>query len=481
MENSKSAIRNPRFPILAGHEILKATGGILIRGNADRVFHGISTDSRNISEGNLFISLKGGRFDGHDFLDAAVRGGAVGLLVQRELAKNEEFAGITVICVDNTLSALGDIAHFWRKKFHIPVIAITGSSGKTTTKEMTAHITGLTRKVSKTEGNFNNLIGLPLTIFQINDQHEVVILEMGTNTPGEIGRLTRIAEPDIGLISNIGPAHLEGLKSLTAIREEKGDLFQNMAGEGIVIINRDDEEVGILDSRWRGRRVTFGVKRNADVLAENIRTRGGEGVSFTLKTDGVGQEITIATLGLHNVYNALAAAAVCWALGMEHHTICRGLATFKPLSGRMEVHRLRNGAFLLDDTYNANPASVREALRTLKDLKEDHESTVIMADMLELGEMVEEMHEGIGFLMAETGVGTIFLRGRFSRATAEGAIRGGMSESQIFFPETPSEIVAHLKASLKKGDWVLVKGSRKMRMEEIVQEIIGAFGRTEGF
>ena len=218
---------------------------------------------------------------------------------------------------------------------------------------------------------------------------------------------------------------------------------------------------------------------DADVSAENIRTRGEQGVSFTFKIGGIGQEITMATVGLHNIENALAAVAVCQALGMEHHTICRGLATFKPLSGRMEVHRLRNGTFLIDDTYNANPASVREALKTLKDLKEDHESTVIMADMLELGERVEEMHEGIGSLMAQTGVGTIFLRGRFSRATAKGAIRGGISDKRIFFPETAGEVVVHLRSSLKKGDWVLVKGSRKMRMEEVVQEITRAFGLVE--
>jgi len=491
MENSKSPLaplsqrgdggifRNPRFPILAGHEILKATGGTLIRGSADRMFHGVSTDSRDMSEGNLFVPLKGERFDGHDFLGAAVRGGAVGLLVQRDAvdnADNEEFKDIAVIRVDDTLRALGDIAHLWRKRFHAPVIAITGSSGKTTTKEMTAHIAGLTRKVIKTEGNFNNLIGLPLTIFQINDQHEVVILEMGTNTPGEIGRLTRIAAPDIGLITNIGPAHLDGLGSLDAIREEKGDLFQNMAGEGIAIINRDDGEVGVLDGRWQGRRITFGMSRDADVSAGNIITRREQGVIFTLKIGGIGQEITMATVGLHNIYNALAAAAVCHVLGMEHHIICRGLTTFKPLSGRMEVHRLRNGAFLIDDTYNANPASVREALKTLKDLKEGHESTVIMADMLELGERVEEMHEGIGSLMAQTGVGAIFLRGRFSWAVAEGAIRGGMPINRILLPEISEEIVTRLKSSLKKGDWVLVKGSRKMRMEEVVQEIIRVFG-----
>jgi UDP-N-acetylmuramoyl-tripeptide--D-alanyl-D-alanine ligase len=479
MENNKSVIRNRRSPVITGSEILEATGGILIGGSAERIFQGISTDSRDISEGNFFIPLKGERFNGHNFLDVAVRAGATGFIVRGESANNEGFKDITVIRVDDTLNALGCIAHFWRKKFHIPIVAITGSSGKTTTKEMSAHIAGLTKKVAKTEGNFNNLIGLPLTIFQINDQHEVAILEMGTNTPGEIGKLTRIAAPDIGLITNIGPAHLEGFGSIDAIREEKGELFQYMPAGSIAIVNRDDEEVGILGDRWRGKRITFGMKMDADVSAENIRTRGDRGVSFTLNMAGTSREVTMATVGLHNIYNALAAAASCRALGLEPHTIYRGLATFKSISGRMEIHRLRNGAFLIDDTYNANPVSVREALKTLNDLKGNHESTVIMADMLELDERVEEMHRAVGSFMAETGVGTVFLRGSFSRATAEGAIRGGIPDKRIFFPETTAEIVAYLRASLNKGDWVLVKGSRKMKMEEISREIIRTFGLME--
>lgn len=482
MEKSKSVIRNRCSPVLTSSEVLEATGGTLIRGSAERIFHGVSTDSRNISRGNFFVPLKGERFNGHDFLDAAVRAGASGFIAQEDAvdnANNEGFKDITLIRVDDTLKALGCIANFWRKKFHIPVVAITGSSGKTTTKEMTAHIAGITKKVVKTEGNLNNLIGLPLTIFQITDQHEVAILEMGTNTPGEIGRLTCIAAPDIGLITNIGPAHLEGFGSIDAIREEKGDLFQQMPGEGIAIVNRDDGEVGILDSRWRGKRITFGMKGDADVSAENISTPGEMGVSFTLKIGGTSREITMPTVGLHNIYNALAAAASCRALGMDSHTICRGLATFKPISGRMEVHRLKNGAFLIDDTYNANPLSVREALKTLNNLKGNHESTVIMADMLELGKMAEEMHETVGSLMVESGVGNLFLRGSFSRSTAEGAIRAGMSEKRIFFPETDDEVVAYLRSSLKGGDWVLVKGSRKMRMEEITRGIIRVFGVME--
>ncbi|MGZ6240909.1 MAG: UDP-N-acetylmuramoyl-tripeptide--D-alanyl-D-alanine ligase [Syntrophales bacterium] len=230
-------------------------------GSTDTLFKGVSTDSRQIMPGSLFIPLRGEKFDGHDFIAAAVRNGAHGFLVERgyENKIREKFADKTVIRVDDTLKALGDIAHSWRKKFRVRVVAITGSSGKTTTKEMLAGIAGLTKKIIKAQGNYNNLIGLPMTVLNINAQHELVILEMGTNTRGEIGRLTEIAEPDVGLITNIGPAHLEGFKSVETVREEKLDLFRKMPDAGVAIINIDDERLLVTNRDWRGKRVTFGL------------------------------------------------------------------------------------------------------------------------------------------------------------------------------------------------------------------------------
>ena len=465
-------------PILQGYEIVKTTGGTLIQGNLAGYFHGISTDSRHIKQGSLFIPLKGERYDGHDFLAGAVNGGATGLLVQKgsenKLSSWDE--SITVILVEDTLRALGDIAHFWRKKFTATVVAITGSSGKTTTKEMIAGIAGIKRNVIKAQGNFNNLVGAPLTLLNLNDQHDVIILEMGTNRRGEIKRLTRIAEPDIGLITNIGPAHLEGLKSLEMVKEEKCDLFHTMAASGTAIINLDDEALrGTIDI-WRGKSITFGLRPDADVSAENIISHGIQGVSFTLRIGGERKEIHLTTAGEHNICNALAAAATSWALGIEQPIICQGLMAFRPVPGRMEICQLQNGAFIINDTYNANPASVREALRTLRDLKGSHNSTVILGDMLELGDRTEEMHEEIGSLMADTGVGTIFLRGKLSKAAAAGAFKRNMKANRTFFFETPDEVIPHLKATLKKGDWVLVKGSRMMKMEETVRAIIESFG-----
>jgi len=474
--NEKSSI-----PELSGSEIIKATGGVLAKGNRDFLFSGLSTDSRQVLPGSLFVPLVGERFDGHDFIADALKGGAAGFLAQRS-SRDKIGAGTenaVVIYVDDTLLALGDMAHFWRKKFKASVVAITGSSGKTTTKEMLAAIAGPVKRLVKSEGNYNNLIGLPKTVFRINALHEMAILELGTNTRGEIRRLTTIAEPDIGLITNIGPAHLEGFKSVATVREEKLDLFRNMPGNGIAVINVDDERLKVSGKDWRGTRITFGIRKKADVSAEGIDTKKMVGAAFTIGLNSMSEEITLPTVGIHNIYNALAAAATAAALGIDFATICRGLSEFHPVSGRMEICRLKNGAFIINDTYNANPASFGEALKTLKDLKGKRKSTVIMGDMLELGDQAEAMHEGIGSLMADTGVDNIYLRGRFSGATAAGALEKKFPEGRIIFFEDSDEIMDRLKSHVKKGDWILVKGSRQARMEEVVAKIFEAFGPEE--
>ncbi len=469
-------------PRLSGRDVIQATGGTLIRGSEDRIFQGVSTDSREPAVEKLFIPLKGDRFDGHDFLITAIEGGAAGVLVQRGSEKKlgDASTGATVILVGDTLTALGDLAHFWRKKFPVPVVAITGSAGKTTTKEMATGIMGIRKNTLGTRGNFNNLVGLPLTLFRFNEGHEAAVLELGTNRRGEIARLTRIAAPDVGIITNIGAAHLEGFKSLEMIREEKSDLFRNMAPNGIAVMNRDGEEWSFLEKVWQGKRVTFGINNDADVAAEGITIMGNAGMRFVLKIGDAREEIALQAVGEHNVYNALAAAAASTALDFGHADICRALSAFRPVPGRMEIHRLKNGAFLIDDTYNANPASLREAVKTLRELKGSNESTVIVGDMLELGDRSEELHEESGMFMADAGVSAIFLKGAFARATAAGAVKKGIAPDRLFFPENPGDVSSLLETRLKKGDWILVKGSRGMHMETVVKEILDTFGAEEG-
>jgi UDP-N-acetylmuramoyl-tripeptide--D-alanyl-D-alanine ligase len=465
----------------SGNEIIEATGGVLIRGSADQVFVAVSTDTREPQAGKLFIPLQGPRFDGHSFLAGALKNGATGLIIREgeEGRLKELIKDVTVIRVPDTLSALGAVARFWRKKFHIPVMAITGSAGKTTTKEMTALIMGYIKNTLKTEGNFNNLVGLPLTILRLSAKHELAILEMGTNVPGEIGRLCRIAAPDIGLITNIGSAHLEGLKSLDVIREEKGALFRSLPDQGTAVINVDDEAIRALAGRFSGNRVTYGRERDADVSAEEVAIRE-RGMSFILRIGSSRGKVDLAAVGNHNVMNALAAAATAWTMGADQEIIRRGLGEFKPIPARMETISLKNGAFLIDDTYNANPVSVREALMSLRSLQGKHQSAVILGDMLELGERAEELHAEIGGIIAAAGIDALFLKGSFSWATAAGALKNGMAVSRIFITDAPEEIMGKLSSFLQEGDWVLVKGSRAMKMEEVVESIKGTFGQAEG-
>jgi UDP-N-acetylmuramoyl-tripeptide--D-alanyl-D-alanine ligase len=464
-------------PVLSAGEILRATGGSPIKGGVQWSCRGLSTDTRTLQAGNLFIALTGDRFDGHDYLGTAERKGAAGLLVTLDRPGKQDAGSkdLPVISVPDTLRALGDIASLWRRRFSLPLVAITGSSGKTTTKEMLAAIAAQSRKTLVTEGNLNNLIGLPHTLLKIREEHELVVVEMGTNSPGEIARLTTIAAPDIGLITNIGPAHLEGLGSFEAIREEKGALFRVMNGRGTAIINRDDDAVGILARRWRGDRVAFGFKSDADITARRIEASGPEGVRFTLVIAGIELPVRLAIPGQHNVQNALAAAAAAWALGIQQKEIAAGLAAFRPIPGRMEIRRLGNGAYVIMDTYNANPASMRESLITLQGLRRKGRTIAILADMLELGVQAHQLHEEIGSILVKTAVDRVFLKGPLSRSLAAGAMKEGFSEERIAFFDDPKEILASLQSFLKKDDWILIKGSRKMKMEVVAESIISAF------
>ncbi len=464
-------------PDLSAGEILKATEGAPLRGGTGWSCHGISTDTRTLRAGNLFIALQGEHFDGHDCLAAAAQKGAAGLLIRAEsFAKTAGLQEeLPVIGVPDTLDALGALAHAWRLRFPLPLVAITGSSGKTTTKELLAAIASRSRNVLKTTGNLNNLIGLPLTLLRLGAGHELAIVEMGTNRPGEIARLAAIAAPDVGLITNIGPAHIEGLGSLEGIREEKGELFRIMAGRGTAVINHDDDAIAVLAERWRGKRVTFGLKAGADITARRIGRAGPEGVGFEIIIDGGATPVRLAVPGRHTVTNSLAAAAAAWVLGFDRQAIVEGLAAFRPLPGRMEIRHLGNGATLVMDTYNANPASVREALSTLRELRGAGNAFVIFADMLELGERADALHGEIGTLLVETGVDRVLLKGTLSRFTAEEARKKGFPAERIVFFDDPGQVVADLRSRLKEGDWILIKGSRKMKMEAAAEAIIAAF------
>ncbi|MEW6334680.1 MAG: UDP-N-acetylmuramoyl-tripeptide--D-alanyl-D-alanine ligase [Thermodesulfobacteriota bacterium] len=464
-------------PVLSAGEVLKATGGVPLSGGSEWSCRGVSTDTRTLRAGNLFIALPGKHFDGHDCLAAAAEKGAAGLVIRTDRSGSHAAGerGVPVIGVPDTLQALGDIARAWRMGFTLPVVAITGSSGKTTTKEMLVAIAARSRQVLATEGNFNNLIGLPQTLFRLNREHEIAVVELGMNRPGEIARLTHIARPDMGLITNIGAAHLEGLGSLEAIREEKGALFRVMDGKGVAVINRDDDAVAMLAGRWRGERITFGLGPGADVTALRVEPAGPQGVRFRMAIDGIQTPVHLASPGEHSVRNALAAGAAAWALGFDRLSIAEGLASFRPVPGRMEIRRLQNGVFVILDTYNANPASMRESLKTLQGLRKEGRAVAILGDMMELGAQAAAWHEQIGEFLVQTGVDRVFLKGALSRSIAAGALKKGFPGERITYFDDPAEPVAPLRSLLKKDDWILIKGSRMMRMEDVAERLMEAF------
>ncbi len=464
---------DPPSPLLTIRDIIEATGGSLIRGRLEQAVRGVSTDTRTLEAENLFIPLTGTNFNGHAFLTEAVSLGAAAFLTEKRHrgdvpAFTEKIAWIEVA---DTLRALGDIAHGRRKKANCRVIAVTGSAGKTTTKEMTADICSLDRNVLKTEGNFNNLVGLPLTLLKLQGEIDLAILELGTNAPGEIERLARLAAPDVGVLTNIGPAHLEGLGTVAAVREEKGMLFAVMDQRGTAILNLDDPEIDLLRKRWQGNRLSFSLSAPADVTAENIRPVETWKTSFILNIQGTKEEIVLSVPGRHNIYNALAAAAAATAVGCEPSLIGQGLHAFRTVTGRMEIEFLPGGAHLIHDAYNANPLSVAEALKTLVELSGDSRRIVVFGDMLELGDHSAAYHEEIGRQIGASKIYALFLKGDLARITAKAAESAGLDRNHIFLFDGKGTAIPALREVVSKGDWVLLKGSRKMHLDDLIPDI----------
>ncbi|MDD5476582.1 MAG: UDP-N-acetylmuramoyl-tripeptide--D-alanyl-D-alanine ligase, partial [Syntrophales bacterium] len=331
----------------------------------------------------------------------------------------------------------------------------------------------------KNTGNLNNCIGFPLSLLQLKSEHQAGVFELAANRLGEIALLAEIARPDVAVITNVGPAHLQGFETLESVREEKGSIFSALNQEGFAIINRDDANIRVLEDRLRGKSISFGVNEQATVRAEHIFTRGEMGVSFTLKIGGLSRGIDMNILGVHNIYNALAAAASSWAINVPFEDICEGLGEFRQIRGRMSVSRLSSGVILIDDSYNANPASVAAALKTLATLKKNGLSIVIFGDMLELGDYAAAKHKEAGALMADTSVDMLFLMGEESGSVAEGAMEAGMTAAQIQKVSGPEEVLSVLREIPRHDLWILVKGSRAMGMERFAEAIMADQGTEE--
>lgn len=445
-------------------EVLKATGGRLLSAGGSKLFRGISTDTRNIQAGNLFIALIGERFDGHEFIRQAAEKGAAAVIVSKEVAAPDT---VTVIQVKDTLGALQALARFHRQRYHIPVIGVTGSNGKTTTKDMIAAVLSSRFKVLKTEANFNNEIGLPLTLLKLTPEHEAAVVEMGMRAPGEIRELTEIALPTLGVVTNVGETHMEILGSIENIAAAKAELVEAIGHDDVVILNADDPHVRAMQGKAQGRVVLYGLKPGAFVRAENIATATDDNLTttFDCASPRGSFPVVLPAVGIHNVYNALAAIAVGWELGLKPSELKEGIAAFTPGAMRLEIQKYGDYT-VINDVYNASPLSMAAALDTLAAIGKGRKLAVL-GDMLELGDAAIEAHRRIGRHAAAQGVEIILTIGELARHIAEAGREQGIKITQSFAGH--KEAIAALRSIIKPGDYILLKGSRGMKMETMLE------------
>ncbi|OQX19742.1 MAG: hypothetical protein BWK76_03650 [Desulfobulbaceae bacterium A2] len=472
-------------------QLAAATGGVWQQSPVPSlVLSGhISTDSRNLRDGDVFVALRGERFDGHDFLSVALQAGARVLVVEEAPAALPPTAAVLV--VPDTLAALGDLAAYRRRLLGggLLRIAITGSSGKTTVKEMCAAICARhlhhadddagahgRALLLKTQGNFNNLIGLPLTLLRAEPWHRIAVLEMGMNRPGEIARLTEIADPDIACINNVHAAHLLGLGSIEGVAAAKGELFHGLRDGAVLVVNLDDPHVSRQAAGHAQRRIGYALepahRPRAEVRASRLVNLGARGSRFTLHIASWQGRITLPVPGLHNVRNALAAAALAHAAGMGPEAVVAALAAYRPVDKRMQTIELAAGPSLLNDAYNANPASMAAALATVATFGAGRRMA-LLGDMLELGPGARAAHEEIGSLAARLGYDYLGVLGEFADVVSGAARRQGMGTAQVRPCRDHAELAAWVRELLQAGglgagDWIVLKGSRGMRMESVL-------------
>jgi UDP-N-acetylmuramoyl-tripeptide--D-alanyl-D-alanine ligase len=467
----------PSMPTLSwtAGDVLQHTGGRLLQGDAQQRLSGVSTDSRQIQPGEMFVALQGDQFDGHAFVAAAARRGAtvalvaVGFAQRLGVGRASERAGLTVIAVPDTLAALQDMARVQRQRFAGRVVGITGSNGKTTVKEMTAAVLAQRYATFRSPGNLNNHIGLPLAWLALPPEVEVCVCEMGMNHLGEIRHLCSIAQPHVGVVTNVALAHVGYLGSLAEVQQAKGELIDALDAEGIAVVNADDPRTRALGDRAPGRVIAFGRSPEADVRGRVCADRGLDGMQCELEIDGVTWPCHVALLGQHNLSNALAAAAVGVALNVPAPGIVAGLQGYRGMYGRMTVRRLHDDVVMIDDSYNANPDSMRAALQFLQQVPGAGRRLAVLADMLELGEAAPALHREMGAWAWQCGVDELIVLGALAGMIADGARQSGMASSHIHRVASHQEAVAVLERLIGPRDVVLVKGSRGMTMERVVE------------
>ncbi len=463
------------------NDILDATGGLPVEtGNTrpgDAIFSSFFIDSRITPEpGSIFVAIKGDNHNGHSFINEVVRKGCTGFVINESMTGEvmeqlKNFTGLTVIAVKNTTEALGLLARYQRRRSGVKLLAVTGSSGKTSTRAMTASIMSESYETLSTSGNFNNHIGLPLTLLGLSKIHEWAVIELGANAPGEIAALSKIASPDIGIITNIGSAHLEGFGSIEGVAAAKSELVYSLGENGTAILNAEDPFQKKTGRECGKKVIYYGTGEDADVRGKLLETHDDRIIFDIFLPDAKGR-VEIETPGLFMMMNALAAAAAAWTAGIGIDAICSGLKKFRPEKGRLTLKTCLNGAKIIDDTYNANPTSMLAAIETLASVKGKGRGFLVCGDMLELGSYSEKLHEEIGRAAAEKKTDGLFIFGSFSGNVRKGAMEAGMDTDRIHTGDK-AELAEILENTAKADDWILVKGSRSMRMEEIVEMLSG--------
>jgi UDP-N-acetylmuramoyl-tripeptide--D-alanyl-D-alanine ligase len=446
---------------LPAREVAYLARGAVVRGDPEAVLCGVAIDSRAVSRGMLFVALRGSRTDGHRYVGDALRAGARGALVSTDVPEAPE--GSVLVRVEDTLAAFQRLARAIRDRMGLHVVGITGSVGKTTTKEMAASVAARAYRTARSPENWNTEIGVPLVLANLPRDREVAVLELAMRGPGQIRELVEICRPTVGVLTTVGHSHLDFFESREELAQAKGELLEGIGPGGVAIANADDPLARAQLSRSRGRRLTFGL-RAGDVTAEDVRPRGLGGTTFRLRTPDGTAQVSLAVPGLHAVYNALAAAAVGTALGMAPSEIARGLEETRPLPMRLQVRRVR-GVTVLDDTYNSSPQSVEAALDVLSGTSASPRIAVL-GDMKELGKHSVDAHRQVGALAARSGVDLLIAYGPASEETARAAREAGLRH--VVHTTDLEEVVGLLRDAAVPGAVVLVKGSRVMAMERIL-------------
>lgn len=458
--------------------LISVTGGTLVCGSTDTVVNGIFTDSRELEPGGAFVAFEGDRVDGHDFLHQAIGSGARALLITREpeglgdVVEAATMREVAVVRVPDGRGALQALASYHRERLFCPVIGITGSTGKTTTKEFVTAVLGSRLRVTSTKGNRNNEIGVPLTVMDAGAVTDVLVVEMGMRGKGQIAELCEIARPTIGLVTNVGASHVEFLGSLESIASAKAELVEAIPEDGVVFLNGDDAFTEMLALSSRAPVVRYGLAEACDIRAVEIELDTESRASFTIVAQGARIPVSLSVPGRHNVYNALAATALGLHLGLEPEAISEALAGATAGEMRMQVFTSATGIHVINDAYNANPTSMRAAVETLANMTTAERRVAVLGDMAELGSLAELAHFNIGEEIAGLPIDALITVGERAARIADGARAGGMDPGNIRPCATADEASEVLDDELEPGDVVLVKASRVMGLERVVEGIV---------